>query len=93
MSKAPLISKQAELVFDDFAYRLEKEIALMILPTYGDSFKVDGVRALATRIARLASRRARDEHKIPDFFGNTSYCPNCACRSCELEKQKLASRG
>jgi NADH pyrophosphatase NudC (nudix superfamily) len=80
------VGQQYDLVFDDFAARLEKEIAIMILPHYGDGFSMDKVRSLSTRLAMLVSRRAREASKIPDFGGATRFCPNCACRSCLLEK-------
>jgi hypothetical protein len=130
-----LFSRQCDLVFDDFAHRLSKEIALIIAPTYGlpedfefrlakamlpileasvpgqiftsDEFvpkiageihallgarnnlffSYDGVVQRASRLAMLVSRRAREERRIPDFFGNTQYCPNCGCRNCQLENK------
>jgi hypothetical protein len=78
--------EQAELVFDDFASRLEKEFAIMITPTYGTEYGLDRVRKLATRLAMLASRRSREAARMPDFLGNTRFCPCCACPSCQLEK-------
>lgn len=86
MGKAGQSSEQYDLVFDDFAAKLEKEIALMILPHFGEGFTMDGVRRLSTRVAMLVSKRSREAAKIPDYCGSTRFCPNCSCRSCLLEK-------
>ena len=85
--------QQYDLVFDDFAARLEKEIAIMILPHYGEGFTMDGVRRLSTRLAMLVSRRARQESRIPDYGGAVRFCPNCGCRSCLLEKTNQEKEG
>ena len=85
--------QQYELVFDDFAARLEREIAIMILPHHGEGYTMDGVRSLSTRLAMLVSKRCREAGRLPDFGGEARFCPNCSCRSCLLEKTNLEKGG
>lgn len=94
MSKGAAQSKQqCELVFDDFAAKLEKEIALIILPHHGEGYTMDGVRSLATRLAMLVSKRSRQVGRLPDLGGEACFCPNCSCRTCLLEQANRAKDG
>jgi len=77
---------QYDLVFDDFAAHLESEIALMILPHHGEGYTMDKVRSLSTRLAMLVSKRCREAGRLPGYGDSSGFCPNCACRSCLLEK-------
>jgi hypothetical protein len=85
--------EQVTLVFDDFACRLEKEFAIILTPTFGTEFRLDHVRKLSTRLARLASKRSRDAARMPDLLGNTRFCPNCGCANCNLEKANSCFEG
>jgi hypothetical protein len=87
MSKGtPETGRQYDLVFDDFAAKLEKEIAIIILPHHGEGYTMDGVRSLATRLAMLVSKRSREVGRLPSFGEAARFCPNCSCRTCLLEK-------
>jgi hypothetical protein len=81
-----MAAEQVEFNYDTFAEDLERDFALMIMPHYGDGFTREAVRLLSARLAMLASRRAREVGKLPDFQGVSHFCPNCTCWSCQVEK-------
>lgn len=57
-----MASGQLDLGFgnDDWARRLEREFALIIMPVLDRNFSPDKCREVSANLAKLAARRARD---------------------------------
>ena len=67
------------LRYDGWAEKLEKEIALILLPKLDSKFPQDECRRLAARLAMLAARRARDARALVDETALVK------CRGCDAQ--------
>ena len=71
-------ARQVELVLehDDFAERLEREFAIILLPVVDRAMPQDRCREVAGRLALHASRRARDAGRLA-ALPKPSPCAGC----------------
>lgn len=65
-----------DLRFDDWAERLAREFAIVLMPRLKESMTRDDCRALGGRLAMLASRRAREAGELRDACSIVS-CSGC----------------
>lgn len=91
------------LRYDGWAEKLEKELAIILLPKLDPKFLPDECRRLAARLAMLASRRARDAKVLVDETAlvNCRGCDAqivaqtavCLCESCGKNVRSVGSDG
>jgi hypothetical protein len=67
------------LRYDGWAEKLEKEIAIILMPKLDSKFSPDEHRLLAARLAMLAARRARDAKVLVDEAALVK------CRGCDAQ--------
>lgn len=66
-----------ELRYEGWAEKLEREFSIMLLPVLREGISTEECRILASRLAMLAAKRARDASALADDF------PVVKCRKCE----------
>ena len=95
--------EEGMLRYDGWAEKLEKEIALILMPKLDSKFPQDECRLLAARLAMLAAKRARDAKVLVDE-ATLVRCRGCSaqivaqtaiclCESCGKDVRSAGSDG
>lgn len=88
-----MATQQLDLGFggDDWARRLERELALKLMPLLDRSFSQERCREVSADLAKLAARRARDAGVLSEVVGEAK-CVGCGAVAGAEEKARLCRR-